>query len=266
MTQWKAEGFESVAPWTILILVSMTVQWLFFVLRPRWQDPWWRVGATYSVLMAVLGDAVWEGYPIAAARVVLPMTLAFNMLLPRGRRPLWWLILLMGNLSVVVSLLDTLKPPGRESYRVSGPAELIATTENGPAIEARFNDAEWYPPERSRLEYWRWSRGSASITFHNPQTYPVVAEISFDLKSNDDRIVTVRAGETVLWSGALTDRSLQRAKIRKFRLEPGANVWKFGTEQPAESPPNGDPRKMAFSLRNLRIEIEARAELPDAAP
>ncbi|MEO7413915.1 MAG: glycosyltransferase family 87 protein [Opitutaceae bacterium] len=260
LAQWRAEGVGSVAQWSILMLVSMSVQWLFFVLWPRWREPWWRVGVAYSLLMAVLGNAVWEGYPGAASRVLLPMTLAFNILVPRGRQPLWWLVLLLGNLTVIFSS-DTLKPPGRESYRVSGPSELIAAAENGHRVEARFNDAEWYLPERSRLEYWRWSRGSASITFHNPQIFPVVAEISFDLKSNDERIVTVRSAGIVLWSGS-TGRSLQEAKIRKIRLEPGANIWTFDSDQPAESPPNGDPRKMAFSLRNLNIAVEERAGSP----
>ena len=45
-----------------------------------------RVGVAYVVLMVVLGPDVWGGYPGAALRVVLPMTIAFNLLLPRTRR------------------------------------------------------------------------------------------------------------------------------------------------------------------------------------
>jgi hypothetical protein len=69
---------------SMAVLISLTVQFLFFVLRPSWRDPWWRVAAAYSVLMIFLGDAVWEGYPGATSRVLLPMTLAFNILVPRG--------------------------------------------------------------------------------------------------------------------------------------------------------------------------------------
>jgi len=58
-------------------------------------------GASYAVLMIFLGDAVWESYPSAAARVLLPMTVAFNILVPRGK---WWPILLVvGNLGVLAS-------------------------------------------------------------------------------------------------------------------------------------------------------------------
>ena len=258
LEQWNAEGVGSVAQWSILMLISMSAQWLFFVVWPRWREPWWRVGIGYALLMAILGDAVWEGYPGAASRVLLPMTLAFNILVPRGRRIWWWVVLLLGNLTVIFSS-DTLKPPGRESYRVSGPVELVGAVGSGRMIEAQFDDTEWYLPERSRLEYWRWSRGAATITLRNPQSFPVIADISFDLKSNDERIVTLRSGPTVLWSGA-TGRALQLARIRQVRLEPGSTVWRFESDQPAESPLNGDPRKMAFSLRNFKIQVQQRAD------
>ena len=62
--------------------------------------------------MIFLGAAVWEGYPGAASRVLLPMTLAFNILVPRGWK--WWGVLLLGNLSVFATY-DTLRAPARES-------------------------------------------------------------------------------------------------------------------------------------------------------
>lgn len=254
--QWKTEGMGSVATWSVLMLVAMTVQWMFFILRPRWQDPWWRLGATYALLMTVLGNAVWEGYPGAASRVLLPMTLAFNIVLPRGRS-WWWVVFVLGNLTVLFSS-DTLKPPGRESFRLSGSTALTVSP-TGRMLDARFDDAEWFAPERSRLEYWRWSRGPASVTFDNPQEFPVMADVTLALKSNDERKVTILVGDVVVWTGHL-DRELQKVKIRKVRLEPGATVWKFETDRPAELPVNGDPRKMAFSLRNLKVRVTGRAD------
>lgn len=258
IAQWNSEGVGSVATWSVLMLASVTVQWLFFVLRPRWGDHWWRVGAAYALLMAILGNAVWEGYPGAASRVLLPMTLAFNVAVPRSKKLGWWLVLLLGNLTILFSS-DTLKPPGRESFRVSGPSELVAVAHTGHQVEARFDDAEWFLPERSRLEYWRWSRGNAAVVIRNPHEYPVYADVTFDVKSNDERIVTLRVGETVLWSGA-TFRTTRPVTVRRTRLEPGITTWNFETDQPAELPDNGDPRKMAFSLRNLKIELIERAE------
>lgn len=60
--------------------------------NPEPQSAWWRIGATYSVLFVFLSPWVWSGY-WAACRALLPMTIAFNLLLPAQRNfwPLWTL-------------------------------------------------------------------------------------------------------------------------------------------------------------------------------
>ena len=79
-------------------LVGITVQAGYLVLRPAWTQPWWRLGAAYVVLMALLGTAVWEGSPGAFVRVLLPLTFAFNVLVTQSR---WfWPLAILGNLSV----------------------------------------------------------------------------------------------------------------------------------------------------------------------
>jgi len=83
---------------------GLCAQFLFlaFSLRGHGRERWWRAGAPFALLFVVLGPAVWEDAS-AAARAVLPMTLAFNILLPRDRR--WSLPLcLLGNLSVLHGL------------------------------------------------------------------------------------------------------------------------------------------------------------------
>lgn len=66
--------------------------------NPQPRSHWWRIGAAYSILLLFLGPWVWSGY-WAACRAVLPMTIAFNLLLPanRGFWPLW----ILGNLTVL---------------------------------------------------------------------------------------------------------------------------------------------------------------------
>jgi hypothetical protein len=54
------------------------------------------------VMMLCLGTAVWEGFPGAATRVLLPLNLAFNLLAHRVRAGLGWL--LAGNLTVFAGL------------------------------------------------------------------------------------------------------------------------------------------------------------------
>ncbi len=64
-----------------------------------------RQPAAALALAAVLGPALWEGRPPAAARILLPMTFAFNVVLPRRGR--WrWPVLVLGNLTAAHGLLS----------------------------------------------------------------------------------------------------------------------------------------------------------------
>jgi hypothetical protein len=240
----------------LYVMVALTVQWLFFALRPRWKDAWWRLGASYAALMVVLGDAVWEGFPGAAPRVLLPMTLAFNLVLPRGRR--WLPILVLGNLLVLLSF-DTLVPPGRASYQVIGSHEMTVEEPTGDEVAARFDDKEWYWLERSYFDYWRWAHGPATISFHNPHAFPISVDVSFRLKSSDERNVTITADDRVRWTGP-TEKSMPPLVFHNVVLPPGDTTWHFDTDRPAAFPPNGDTRQVAFRVENLVITINGRAK------
>ena len=253
---FQTDDAGSIGVWSLCVMLALTAQWLFFALRPRWQEAWWRVGAGYASLMVILGDAVWEGYPGAAARVLLPMVLAFNILVPRGRR--WWLLLLLGNATIFFSS-DTLRAPGRESFALEGPRALRMVEPTGETVEAVFPDEEWFGPERSRFDYWRWSRGEARVILRNPHPFALMADVSFDLKSNDQRQVVVKHGAQVLWSGG-TVKTLQGVSLKGVRLEPGDTVWKIETDLEAAFPSNGDLRKVAFSLRNMTMKIQGKAD------
>lgn len=60
--------------------------------------PWWRIGIAYAVLLVFLGPWVWSGY-WAACRAILPLTIAFNLLLPANRA--FWPLLIAGNLPLL---------------------------------------------------------------------------------------------------------------------------------------------------------------------
>ncbi len=269
LAQLMAEGWAgmptSVAKFDLVVLIGVLAQFLFFALRPRWRDPWWRLGASYGVLMIFLGDAVWEGYPSAAARVLLPMTLAFNLRVPKGGA--WTLLLLIGNLGVIGSF-DVLRPPGRETFRVEGPRALRIDPADGRVVEVTYVESPnakpgiplWYPPEKSRLEFWRWSSGDAEIRIANPHPYAVAADVSFSLRANDRRAATVRQGARVLWRGALEPGVPTEVALTGLTLTPGATGLRFESDRPAAYPGNNDPRPLALSLRNLRIDL--RRALP----
>jgi hypothetical protein len=258
VAQLIAEGFPSVAKFDLLVLAGLLAQFFFFAFRRRWSEPWWRVGACYAILMVFLGDSVWELYPSAAARVLLPMTLAFNILVPRGR---WWaFLLIVGNLGIVGSF-DIFKPPGRESFVVAGPQELRISPKDGSAVGADFNPHYWYAPEKSRLEFWRWggkNPGSGEVTIHNPQPFALSVWLRFRLRSVDQRSAIVSSGGKVLWSGVLMPAEVKKISLHGIVLPPGDSKFLFGSDRPAAYPGNNDPRRLSYSLRDLEIDIKGR--------
>jgi hypothetical protein len=105
LAELAAHGWSASARFSLLAVTGLSVQALYFLCRPSWTNPWWRLGLSYTVLMAVLGRPLWEGDPGTALRVLLPMTLAFNVLIRRCENPyLFWILLVAGNLSVVHGL------------------------------------------------------------------------------------------------------------------------------------------------------------------
>jgi len=219
------------------------------VLRQRWNDLWWRVGVGFAALLIILGPAVWAGFPGAAPRVVLPLVLAFNVVLPRGRW--WWPVLVLGNLSILTAP-SQLAPPGGNSFRVEGPA-VSGRAAPDRTVAVIFGD-EWYQGERSSFEYWRWSRASAGLVINNPQSVPVEIELNFDLRAMDPRIVRVFQGTTLRWSG-LVGRESAEVRLRDVRLEAGDNPWNFEVEGPPSRPSGDTIRPVTFNLRNLVIRV-----------
>lgn len=247
-------------PWvgrsaSLLVLIALTVQALFFALRPRWSNVWWRIGITYGALMAFLGWMVWEGQPGAAARVLLPMTLAFNLLVPRGR---WWTAVLMaGNLAVIPSVL-TLPNTIRDIHRIEGPRQWV---QEAPERWRVWYDQFWYSTEASRFggTRWRWASRSAGVVVYNPHDLPVRANVRFALASTEEREVTFSANGVVQWRGPV-DRLVREGRADSLVLPPGYSRWVFATEGSAEPVTPTDLRPLAFNLRDFRIEVLGSVE------
>jgi hypothetical protein len=100
LTQLQASGWwGSWARFNLAALVSLTVQAAFLLARREWGSAWWRAGVPYAFLMPLLSYSIWEGDPGAIVRVVLPMSVAFNVLVVRSR---WfWPLVVAGNLTVL---------------------------------------------------------------------------------------------------------------------------------------------------------------------
>lgn len=81
------------------VLVALVAQAGFFLVRLRPSEAAWRIAVPHVLLMLVLSERVWQDYPLAAARVLSPLVVAFNIGLPRQAR--YWPLLIVGNLSIV---------------------------------------------------------------------------------------------------------------------------------------------------------------------
>ncbi len=238
----------------VFTVVSLGTQLLFFVLRPRWNDPWWRIGIAFGVLMAFLGESVWEGYPSAAARVLLPMLLAFNLTLPRGAR--WWPVFLLGNLTLLSTPNFVRLPVGAEPAILDTPAAFA----RDPALARPFRSelaGPWYPSEQSLYDTWRWTAGTVEIVVLNPNPAPVAADLDFGLNSRDARFVAVEVAGCERWRGTATpDR--QDVRVGAIPLPPGETHIRFLTDRPPAMTPGGrDSRELAFRLLDLRLRLRA---------
>jgi hypothetical protein len=100
LSQLATSGWwGSWARFNLAALIGVTVQAGYLLARREWSSAWWRAGVPYGLLMPLLSYPVWEGDPGAIVRVVLPMTVAFNVLVVRSRY--FWPLVIAGNLSVV---------------------------------------------------------------------------------------------------------------------------------------------------------------------
>jgi hypothetical protein len=100
VAQLQSSGWwGSWARFNLAALLSLTVQACYLLARREWGSAWWRAGVAYCALLPFLSAPVWEGEPGAVMRVVLPMSVAFNVLVTRSR---WfWPLAIAGNLSVL---------------------------------------------------------------------------------------------------------------------------------------------------------------------
>jgi hypothetical protein len=199
-------------------------------------------------MMIFLSTPVWEGFPGAATRVLLPMTLAFNILMPRGVRWLPWL--LIGNLTVTATVFE-FSPP-HEFYVIRGDVALRSAVRIIPA-------GGWHGPERHLEQRWRWSRGRAELRVRNEGTEPLLMTVRGQAFSAETiRAVRVSVGEKMLWGDTVGPGP---AQIRfGLPLPPGETVLVFTTDQPAQKV-GTDPRDLAFQIANLEIVLE-RATVP----
>ena len=235
----------------LAVTLAITVQGLFFVLWRRPGEAWWRVGAVFATMMIFLSTPVWEGYPGASTRVLLPMTLAFNILVPRGRR--WLAVVVAGNLSVFAAFQE-FDPPAHEFFKVSGFAESVALVQVEPG-------RDWYGPENHNELRWRWSSGQSEVRLRNRSGGPLAVVLRGRVAVLTERKVRIFTGPS---TGPRTDDAMQWSEDVAtnpmafqfgFMLPPGETTVRFVSDRPGRSA-GDDTRKLSFSIYNLEVVVK----------
>jgi hypothetical protein len=238
---WHSRGWRFVAD-EVWVVIALPVQVAFIVCRRQPKLAWWRIGAMYSLLWIFLGAAVWEGTPSAATRAVLPLALAFNILVPRTRLGL--VLLVAGNLTVLST----------QSLAVDVPAQQTVLREN---IRIGYGPG-WFGQEQQGPHTWRWARGSTTLQLHNPNPRAFLVTLEFDLHSVLDRSVELRTAD-LQRSVALSATEGAPVRFGPFLVPPGDATVRLTTSQPPWTEPGAEGRGLTFALYDLNGTITPQA-------
>ena len=98
----RTGGIFSAAWLPFALLSSLVVQAVYVVARREYPSPWWRVAVAYVALMLVLDRVLADPHTGAITRVLLPLTVGFNILLAAEARPVrFWSWFTAGNLHLL---------------------------------------------------------------------------------------------------------------------------------------------------------------------
>ena len=87
------------------MLSSIIVQAGYVLIRREYTSAWWRVALPYVVLLLVLDGVLVNPHTGAITRVLLPLTVGFNVLLASEPRPRhFWPWFAAGNLHLLSAL------------------------------------------------------------------------------------------------------------------------------------------------------------------
>jgi hypothetical protein len=240
-------GDKPLAWSTLLATLAISTQAAFIVLKPGWSDRWWRLGAAYTAMMLFLGTAVWEGFPGAATRVLLPLNLAFNVLAYRTRASVAWLI--VGNLTVFAGLLALRDVPHDAN-------ELVAQRLGGRTAIVRFEN-DWFGREDNRRHTWLWSRRQSTLTIEllpsSASGEPV--KVDFGLRSLVPRKVVLQVNGRDIWQAAVSETISRHSVTVSAQVGARAKL-EFLTDTPGV-PESAAPgaRELAFALYDLRLAL-----------
>jgi len=96
-----AGGLRDAMPACMLLAISVQAAFVFIRLRDH-GEPWWRVAFGFAVMFLLLDRSIVDPHNGGLTRVMLPLTVGFNVLLGREPRPLrFWPWFVAGNIHLL---------------------------------------------------------------------------------------------------------------------------------------------------------------------
>lgn len=234
---WLAAGM-------LLAHMALTVQFCHVFRRPAPADVWWRVAAINAALLLVLGGAVWEGEPGAATRVLLPLTLAFNVRAARTRAGWGWLA--AGNLGVLGGVVALWLVPTHWHEPWSG-----RLASGGFVVRS---DARWYEMESLGRQNWTWCANTAGIAIERWPAVDEQAEVRLLVRGAGEHRLKVSQDGRILWSGTIGTHHIW-IKLPAVAFASGhAALELTSPDPPVAEQPDGGGRKLGFALYNVRTD------------
>jgi hypothetical protein len=193
--------------------------------------------------MLCLNGQVWMGFPGAATRVLLPMTLAFNVLVIRNRAAAAWVI--AGNLAVLNSYLVMRETP----Y-----ARELAAGHAGAATVIARTDSRWFDVERDWRHATAWSSAHSALDLETWPHDDRTIELEATVRSRRRILLTVVEDGSVLWRNTIFERPLQIALPCQVRN--GRARVDFSAGMPGEFPgANAEDRSPLFAVEDVRFRL-----------
>ena len=153
------------------------------------------------------------------------------------------------------SLIENLQAAGRSNV-IAKSGDLICIGLNPsptPVLPPEF-DANWHDLEGTADSNLRWSSGNAAVVVHNDGVAAKTVRASFGLTVARPSHIKISSPEGVLYDDYLEPAVLPRPVALTISAAPGGTTIRFETDPQGELPGNGDPRRLAFNVRDFRIE------------
>lgn len=229
---------------TLFATIALTVQAAWLFRRPRLDQPWWRAGVTSAALMLLLGTAVWEGQPGAATRVLLPMSIAFAVLVVRERARWGWVA--GGSLAVFSGVLALWHVPHHAD-------ELAAGRTRQGAYIIRLVDG-WSGVERDARRAWAWAGTRGELMVQLPAAVRTEALVRLNMRALTARDVEIRDASGVRWRGHVGGKLTAVEFAARVPADGRLRLIFESNAPPVSEGAQSDARQLGFAVYDLRIE------------